>query len=252
MISYLARYQQSTASTHENLRVWAELTSLGAAIRQEPLYSEAVAVARETMLRARQNVATLVDRLKSIGYRFAEPEAAWSPPDADLIARLDQLERRYGALPLSVRAWYETVGTVNFTGSHPRLNHYHSLDEPGSKPWLIYPDPLVIDAFPDALEPFYLNLVGEDSAEGPVGPPYSLELAADAVTKANQSGGGPTAVMIPNPAMDAPLISDQWAGTLFINYLRTCFEWGGFPGWKDQPECPDDTLDLLTGALLSI
>jgi hypothetical protein len=46
-MSYLERYL-----TGEHEQVWAELVALGAAVRDEPLYSDALAVARETMRRA--------------------------------------------------------------------------------------------------------------------------------------------------------------------------------------------------------
>lgn len=52
---YLARY---VASEHE--QVWAELQSLGAAVREEPVYTDALAVARETMRRVRHNIEMLI------------------------------------------------------------------------------------------------------------------------------------------------------------------------------------------------
>jgi hypothetical protein len=61
-------HDRYTAGEHE--RVWAELVALGEAVRHEPVYTDAVAVARETMRRAQANVETLIDRLHSLGYRF--------------------------------------------------------------------------------------------------------------------------------------------------------------------------------------
>jgi hypothetical protein len=60
--SYLERYQ---AGEHE--QVWAELYALGTAVREEPLYGDALAVARETMRRARYNIETLIPRLQTLG-----------------------------------------------------------------------------------------------------------------------------------------------------------------------------------------
>ena len=65
MPTYLERYLAG-----EREQVWAELSARGPAIRAEPLFAEAQAVARETMTRARANVALLVQRLTSLGYRF--------------------------------------------------------------------------------------------------------------------------------------------------------------------------------------
>jgi len=68
MPTYLERYLQGD---HE--QVWAQLQSMGEQVRDEPVYSDAVAVARETMLRVRQNIELLIPRLEALGYylRFA-------------------------------------------------------------------------------------------------------------------------------------------------------------------------------------
>jgi hypothetical protein len=63
--NYYDRYQRG-----ERIEVWSDLIALGESVRQEPVYSDAVAVARETMTRARENVETLITRLDGIGYEF--------------------------------------------------------------------------------------------------------------------------------------------------------------------------------------
>jgi hypothetical protein len=65
MGTYYDRYQSG-----EHEEVWTDLLALGRAIQNEPLYSDALAVARETMSRARTNIETLIVRLDQIGYRF--------------------------------------------------------------------------------------------------------------------------------------------------------------------------------------
>lgn len=65
MLRFFDRYQ---AGDHE--QVWSELLALGGAVRQEPVHSDATAVARETMRRARENIETLIGRLHDIGYNF--------------------------------------------------------------------------------------------------------------------------------------------------------------------------------------
>jgi hypothetical protein len=64
-MSYLERY---TGGEYES--VWEELQALGSAVRQEPLYSDALAVARETIRRVRQNIEVLINRLVQIGFTF--------------------------------------------------------------------------------------------------------------------------------------------------------------------------------------
>ena len=73
--------------------MWAELVSRGAAVRVEPLYSQARAVAAAMMQRARHNIDLLVPRLQQLGYRFVAPE------------------RDYGPMPLVLRVWFEVVGS---------------------------------------------------------------------------------------------------------------------------------------------
>jgi hypothetical protein len=124
--TYLERY---VAGKHE--QVWAELQALGAAVREEPLYADALAVARATMRRVRHNIEVLIPRLEGLGYEFGYGWAeggnfpsglAWplfTPPAPDITTTIAELERRVGTLPLSLRAFYEVVGSVNFVGKPP-------------------------------------------------------------------------------------------------------------------------------------
>ena len=63
-------------------------------------------------------------------------------------------------------------------------------------------------------------------------PPYALPIGISAINKANHSGSGGIDILVPNAAFDTPLLDAEsiWTGTFFIPYLRTCFQWGGFPG----------------------
>jgi hypothetical protein len=119
MSSYLERYQNG-----EYIQVWDELVALGDQVWTEPLYSDARAVANETMRRARHNVELLTERLKKLDYDFLYPDAVLSAPSAEQVADLDKFERKVGRIPLSLRAWVEVVGGVNFMGTYPRLSYY--------------------------------------------------------------------------------------------------------------------------------
>ena len=252
MISYLERYLESASLNQVNSRIWAELLSLGADVRQDPLYSDARAVARETMVRARKNVEILLERLSALDYQFLAPGEVWILPDRASTTALDALEQRCGPLPLSLRMWYEVVGSVSFMGAHPALSYFDSSKMRRVRPQPVYADPLVIDPLETDPLPFYLNLIYDFTGVETTDPPYGLRLAPDAVHKANHSGGGPTQILFPNPAVDAPLISDDWDGVSFVSYLRTCFQWGGFPGWRDHPDFPRAEIEFLTENLLAI
>lgn len=178
-MTYLERYLKG-----EHEAVWNELIALGEAVRHEPVYSDAKAVAAETMQRSRRNIEKIYERLKSIGYQFeAEsssnlsnpfpdmekqikndpvlgtlfgtlldnikdsfgkfipnldlsnpyksiPRRAYNPPATDIVEQLDEYERELGLLPLSVRAWCEIVGDVDFIGDYPNLSSYDRKGNP--------------------------------------------------------------------------------------------------------------------------
>lgn len=244
---YLQRYLRD-----ETAMVWAELTALGEAVRQEPLYSDALAVARETMRRARHNIGHLVSRLQSLGYTFAHPNAIYDPLNEIGLQALEEVEETYGPLPIALRAWYEEVGTVCLLGAHPRLSQYQSIDPASVTAPLS--DPLFIHE---------IDLLGEpgDYSSGDVaidqllGPRYRLTLAPDLWFKSGSSGGGYTEVLLPAPTMDALLVSADWPGFSFTNYLRLSFQWGGFAALSLDPEAAlaaRQELEFLTADLLPI
>ena len=220
MTTYLERYQSG-----EYEQVWSELNALGEQVRQEKLLPDALAVARETMRRVKCNAEVIAVRLQSIGYRFgyeADEEednfvSPCSPPSPDAAEQVAELEKLVGLLPLSLRAWYEVGGGVDFIG-------YHKL-WPG-----IYLDPLVIGPIEYALGECqdWQDQVSEDGLDE-VGP-YEVDVAPDFYHKANESGGGPYQIELPNAAADALLLY-EWHDTHFVEYLRECFRWGGFPGF---------------------
>lgn len=178
MRTFLSRYLDG-----ERERVWAELVALGPAVREEPLASEAHAVARETMRRAGENVDRIIGRLSNIGYRFEHaPTSEWVlnpavhvPPAPDVGERIARLESTAGVLPLSLRAWYEEVGSVNLIGRHPDWDPH------------AYPDPLVVEG----LEAwgFEYECWQDAREQDPEHPhPFSLPIAPDALHKQNVSG----------------------------------------------------------------
>jgi hypothetical protein len=277
MPTYLERYLAG-----EREQVWAELSARGPAIRDEPLFAEAQAVARETMTRARANVALLVQRLTSLGYRFVSDALGprptpYAPPSDESLAALRELEHQYGPLPLSIETWYEVVGAVDFMGIYPRLSTFEGMGAEGYVDMMmggeririrsdfpfyapspapephpdpdagIAADPLVvwpcIDALVDELE------LPPDQAGSGSRVQYFLGFAPDALHKANVSGGDGPHVAFGDASMDAPLQGDDWEGVPFISYLRTAFAWGGFPGLREAVDPPRDLLATLCEGL---
>jgi len=128
MSSYYARYLDG-----EHAAVWEELAELGEAVSTEPLYADALAVARETMRRAQAALVRLQHRLRALGYQFGvthfepvtcfwmedelRPPPPYTPALADAQDKLATLEAARGHLPLSLRAWYEHMESACFVGT---------------------------------------------------------------------------------------------------------------------------------------
>ena len=233
-------------------QVWDELYALGSAVRRLDHFDDATAVARETMRRVRANCQTLIPRLESLGWRFGYDWA--TDVDEENIARtavllgdpmpppvLDELERRFGVMPLALRAFYEVVGEVNFVGT------------PFRRPEWPTPE--------DGLDPLYVAGASE-IVEGQRGPGSgSAPLGPDSLAKYLISGVGDQYFELPERRSDAPVLLE--GGPLYVGsqrmtlvrYLRYTLRGGGFlnfsPGsaWTGRPL---DDLAFLTRDLLPI
>ena len=213
MTRWLERYRAG-----DRVQVWAEMTSVGADLRDTPDWTAATAVARDTMTRARTNLERLIELLPANGYRFRlPPDAVFVPPSADIEAHLQVFEAKVGRLPLALRAWYEHVGQVELSGSHPDWDFE-------------YTDPLVIAAPLDYLTNEFDEWQADRGTEWGRGD-FTLDLAPDALHKADISGGPPYGMAVPNAGIDGQFLNERHQ-TTFVNYLRIAFEWSGFPGWN--------------------
>jgi hypothetical protein len=112
-----------------------------------------------------------------------------------------------------------------------------------------------VDSDPLVVEPYFMDLEDDmdenedpDEAEAAGAGSHNVIIAPDSVHKTNHSGGSPYTISFPNPAVDATLDGDEDYGT-FIEYLRICFRWGGFPGLRASAKPPREELDFLTQAL---
>ena len=231
-MNYLERYLGG-----EYEPVWDELQSLGPAVRREPHFSPARAVAAETMRRVRRNCEVIVSRLRSMGYAFGTyPDGTrrsyaappLDPPSDASRAALAELEGMAGPLPLSLVAFWREVGSVDLVGMHPS--------------WPDGLDPLVVDP-PEGALSWLEDLEDDTEAEGQL----IAALAPDDLHKDNVSGGSPYGVALPDPSADF-LLTDERHGLLFVPYLRMAIlRWGGFPGLDVQEEQLDALGGLVAG-----
>ncbi len=218
-MGYLERYRNG-----EHERVWSELQALGPAVRREPDYSQALEVALETMRRVRRDCEQLVSRLQHLGYAFGiypdgshgyHPQGPLVPPSFRTLSDCAQLEDRAGSLPLSLKAFWQEVGSVDFVGRRPS--------------WPDMLDPLVV-------VPPQTVLFDLDSEGAEFNDPQQFEapLAPDDLHKDNISGGASYAIALPDSSADA-LFRYERHGLFFVPYLRMAIlRWGGFPGLDRQ------------------
>ncbi len=89
MPTFLQRYEDG-----DRVAVWSDLLELGEGVRHEFYYADAMAVATETMRRARHNVDLLIPRLVQMGYRFVPPADEYT---LNLDSPFEQMSRMAGA-----------------------------------------------------------------------------------------------------------------------------------------------------------
>ncbi|HEY9296200.1 MAG TPA: hypothetical protein VIQ31_07470, partial [Phormidium sp.] len=201
MTTFLERYKSG-----EYEQVWTELLARGSSIRNEPLLEDALAVARETMARTRTNIEMLIERLQAINYEFEDPGIVFIPPQPDIREQIASLESLAGVIPLSLRAWHEIVGTVSLRGFHPDWGKFF--------------------AFALVVDPLDYVLVECDAWKYDCDEePFQFPVAT------RPDGGIPYVIEVPNASIDAPLL-EELHSTTFVNYLRICFRWGGFPEFE--------------------
>lgn len=274
--SFLERYERG-----EHAAVWDDLRALGDQARQSPLYADALAVAQATMQRVRHNLEMLIPHLQRLNYAFGagffhdmtpeeEVEArrqapVFAPPAPTTPAGLAELEDLVGPLPLSLRAFYEVVGSVNLVGRFPpgtfgaaEVEGRHlrplvgpNLEAPFNPAFDYELDPL----FVYSLEMSLVLLRDWRDRRAKYGQPilpYRLPIGPDCFFKYAMSGGGQYSVEVPCLAADAPLLL-EWHQTTLVNYLRIALHWGGFPGLgrRQAPTLPP-MLEVLKGDLLPL
>lgn len=77
----------------------------------------------------------------------------------------------------------------------------------------------------------------------------NLSLSPDDCHKYGISGSGPYSIKVPCRAFDTMLLYEEHE-TTFVNYLRICFQWAGFPGLERDNRWPPGMLDFLRKDLL--
>jgi hypothetical protein len=222
---------------------WKRLTDLGEAVREPAHLQEAREVARLTMVRARDNLQTIAERLRKAGYQFRHPGHVFVPPPADIARKVDELEAITGTLPIALRAAFEHLGAWLLNGDLPSWPKTANVElRPAAsekEAWLT--DPFMMSP----IRPILDDTEGWNRRGF-----FSVDFAADPLLKAGFSGGT-YSILVPNAAADAPIEGHPHHHS-FVQHLRTCLRYGGFAGWQSIPDRPAQLIDELTAGLLPI
>lgn len=250
---YAERYQAGDRSA-----VWSDLHRLD--LRRQTtqdVFEDAAACVRLAMRRVRANVEWIVRSLPELGYTFAAPDEAHRPPTPEDLATLEALEREFGPLPLTLRIFYEEVGSVDLAQHHEQLVGNADSEYDASSPLrrLGEHDPLYVATVSEFADQARDALAG--LARLFTDPPGNVRplcwISPDECDKAYYSGGDGYSVHLPEPAIDFPLVGSWSEGTdpvlenenqyprregygpgeFFIDHLRACFRNGGFRGASD-------------------
>ena len=230
-MNYLERYTNG-----DYIAVWNDLQALGPSVRLTSYLPEAQAVAKETMRRVGRNCERLIARFQALGYNFGTypdgsrrdfPLQPLTPPTDNMLSDCTELEDQAGPIPLSLRAFWQEVGTVDLVGMHPE--------------WPIGLDPLVVDP-PEGAVSYLNDFEGSDNTAG-----RFVGLAPDDLHKDNVSGGDPYGVRLPEPKADFLFLNEPH-NMLFVPYLRfAILQWGGFPGLDGKELRFDQLIELVDG-----
>lgn len=161
-------------------------------------------------------ITQLISRLTDQGFIFDRPDEVLPGVEPGTDEAIERIESEIGIIPLATKLFWQRVGSVDLSGSHPNWEGCE------------YPDPLIV--FPPSSAVYELDDFLADREERlSIGFPYLVPVAPDFYHKANVSGGMWYNVAVPAVADDPPL-NDEWHNVTFLAYLEIALRFGGFPG----------------------
>jgi hypothetical protein len=229
----------------QHVVVWQELIALGAAVRQEPLLSEATTVCKEIVRRAEINLHILHRRLLDLGYEFAEPEAALKVAAEDAARRVEEFEGEFGTIPIVARIWYTTLESVNFCQADRQRAYLKGGFPPsgpdiyglGSHPVLYFQS---LERSREQLKTLKAEHEHYAKEARELGHEYHpTEFGFHLFLGGWASNCDPKGFALPCNGVDGVIFNDGGGDAYFVDELRKAFQWGGFPFWAwslDKPK----------------
>ncbi|MGH2505462.1 MAG: hypothetical protein ACRDID_23370, partial [Ktedonobacterales bacterium] len=151
-------------------------------------------------------------------------------------------------LPLSLRAFYEIVGGVNFVGEPPAAWSAWCTAPEDLDALFVYPAEIALedatpwqDVYGEVTDEEW-NLPGTDESDVCDSRAYFalprdcwlVAIAPDEWHKYDYSGCGGYEIALPNSSADVRLLTERHR-TTFVNYLRISLRWAGFPKLETAP-----------------
>ena len=217
----------------------------------------------------RESIGEIYDQLLKRGYRFRNPKAAFCPATSDAETVVEEIESRFGDLPLSLRYFWIDVGSVDFCQEDAQLIQWHRNKRASAADLEILgeEDPLYVETSTSVLREL-IDAEGHESKYAP-GALYGgrephmdrwyCHLACDEFHKANYSGGENYSFFLPDSAADFR-IYDLWEmgneREWFVDHLSRCIEGGGFRGRIQNIEgeyskpLPRNSVSMAIGRLI--
>jgi len=215
----------------EMKEVYAEIQKMGQDAFMPENFPEVEAVLIETFERVAYNLEVIYSELKNINYVFYDRPYHKPLPNTDkLLKKLDKAVKDFGFVPLSLKYFYKIVGGVDFAWNYNKEKIV---------PWELA-DPIQISSLDELVsyvtdEDWKEDILDYIDDEEDYGYAF-LELSADELHKDNISGGSPYSLKIEEePTVDSDFV-DEPHNTTFIDYLRICFDYCGFPGNPDNED----------------
>lgn len=179
-------------------------------------------------------------------WREMQQEVQERPSIAQL---LDEAEHLCGVFPFSLHAFYEIVNGVNFVGYHPeweKVLPWTSTRTVRSEHDYLSPffqlDPLFVFPFDTWKDEQFRQSGAMAECYWSTSQDSLAKYVVDDVRDFYE-------IHLPCLGADAIL---EGHGIYFVDYLRNCFRWGGFPGWEHLPQRPEEDLAFITEGLLPI
>ncbi len=230
--NYLRRYEAG------DYAVWNEILESAQSVVASPEhFAEATAVAKAIMSRVSQNIITVRKTLTKAGAELTPTGEPLTDKDLSIFTN------RFGPMPLSLDVFYKTIGSASLAPIEYDYGPNKLEDRDGIE--ILVLDPFVIEPaniFGWALDEYDAEFTEDEEEENPFG----LLLCADYLHKADISGGEPYKIYLPastpEDKLDPTVETDEYSMP-FVEYLRYCFKWGGFPGLAVL-EQNDEEIDL--------